>query len=235
MKRKGFILRLGIREYNEVLNLQRRLNVARKRNVIPDTAVFLEHYPCITVGAQGNTDNIVADRDILNTLGIKVYETDRGGNVTYHGPGQIVCYPIIDLNHYACDVTAYARNLEEVIIRTLRAFGISSARKEGYPGVWVDGRRKIAAEGIAVESWVTLHGVSLNVSPAMEHFSTIIPCGLKECDVVSMKEYLGNAVNVSRVISEMILHFSRLFDLEAEEIAEDKITELLDDAKDQAS
>lgn len=228
------ILRLGIREYNEVLNLQRRLNAARKRKVIPDTIIFLEHDPCITVGAQGNVDNIVAGRERLNALGIKVYETDRGGNVTYHGPGQIVCYPIIDLNHYACDVTAYARNLEEAIIRTLRAFGISSDRKEGYPGVWVDGR-KIAAEGIAVESWVTLHGVSLNVSPAMEHFSTIIPCGLKGYDVVSMEEYLGKALDVATVISEMILHFSMLFDLEPEEITEDKITELLDHAKDQAS
>ena len=235
MKRKGFLLRLGIREYKEILNLQKRINAARKHNAIPDTVIFLEHYPCITIGVQGGRDNITVNRLLLKRQKIKIYETDRGGSITYHGPGQIVCYPIIDLNNYACDVTTYARHLEEVVIRTLHSFGIISNRKEGYPGVWVDGKRKIAAEGIAVERWVTMHGVALNVSPAMEHFSMIVPCGLKGYEVTSMARYLGRTVNISAVLSEIIRHFSILFDIELEETGEDKITELLDHAKAQAS
>lgn len=235
MKRKVFLLKLGIREYNEILNLQKRMSAARKQNAIPDTVIFLEHYPCITIGAQGGRDNIKVSSQLLKRQNIKIYETDRGGSITYHGPGQIVCYPIIDLNNYACDVTTYARNLEEMVIRSLNSFGIISNRKEGYPGVWVDAKRKIAAEGIAVERWVTMHGVSLNVSPAMEHFSMIVPCGLKEYEVTSMTQYLGRIVNVSEVLFEMIRHFSLLFDMELEEIGEDKMMELLDDAQCQTS
>lgn len=235
MKRKGFALRLGIREYNEILDLQKRMNSARKQNAIPDTVIFLEHNPCITIGVQGNHDSIVVSRQLLKNKGIEIYETDRGGSITYHGPGQIVCYPIIDLNNYGCDVTTYARNLEEMVIRTLNSFGISSRRKKNYPGVWVDGKRKIAAQGISVYRWVTMHGISLNVSPAMEHFSLIIPCGLTGYEVVSMTEYLGQTMDVSTVISEMIRQFSKLFDIKLEEIGEDKIMELLDYEQDQAS
>jgi len=211
------------------------MNVARKQNIIPDTVIFLEHSSCITIGAQGNQDSIVVSWQVLNKQGINVYETDRGGDVTYHGPGQIVCYPIIDLKNYGCDVTTYARNLEEVLIRTLHAFGISSSRKKGYPGVWVDDKRKIAAQGISVDRWVTMHGVALNVIPTMEHFTLIIPCGLKGCEAVSMEECLGRTVDIPKVLSEMIRQFSTLFDIELVEIGEDKIVELLDYAPDQAS
>ena len=235
MKRKGFSLRLGIREYNEILDLQKRMNSARKQNAIPDTVIFLEHYPCITIGAQGNHDSIMVSRQLLNKQNIKVYKTDRGGSVTYHGPGQIVCYPIIDLNNYGCDVTTYARNLEEMVIRTMNAFGIAADRKKGYPGVWVDDKRKIAAEGISLERWVTMHGIALNVSPLMEHFALIVPCGLQECEAISMAQYLDRPVDISSVFAEMIRQFSLLFDMELEEIGEDEIMELLDDAQCQAS
>lgn len=235
MKRKGFSLRLGIREYNEILDLQKRMNSARKQNAIPDTVIFLEHNPCITIGNQGKHENILVDQEILKKKGIKMYETDRGGDVTYHGPGQIVCYPIIDLNNYGCDVTTYARNLEEMVIRTLNSFRISSNRKNGYPGVWVDGKRKIAAQGISVNGWVTMHGVSLNVYPDMDHYSLIVPCGLVEFEVVSMKECLGHVIDLSIVVSEMIRQFSKSFDIELEEIVEDEILELLNHEQAQAS
>ncbi|MDD3249835.1 MAG: lipoyl(octanoyl) transferase LipB [Smithellaceae bacterium] len=228
MKRKGFLLCPGLREYSEMLGLQRRMNAARKRKTIPDTVIFLEHHPCITIGAQGKLESIVADRRLLEERGIKIYETDRGGNVTYHGPGQIVCYPIIDLNQYNCDVTTYARNLEEMIIRTLHAFGINSSRKEGYPGVWADSKGKIAAQGISINGWMTMHGVALNVSPSMEHFSFIIPCGIKEFEATSMAECLGRAVDLQAVQSEMICQFSALFKIELEEVSENKIRELVD-------
>ncbi|HOE17096.1 MAG TPA: lipoyl(octanoyl) transferase LipB [Syntrophorhabdaceae bacterium] len=232
---QGYILLPGLRAYDEMLVMQRRINEARRQGAIPDTVIFLEHYPCLTIGAKGGRDSIMVSSELLNKQGIQVYETDRGGDVTYHGPGQIVCYPIIDLHRYACDVTTYARNLEEMLIRTLDSFGISAHRKEGFPGVWVDEKRKIAAQGISVERWVTMHGVALNVCPDMVHFGLIIPCGLKGCGAVSMADYLGHAVDTSAVLAEMIHQFSTLFEIELEEIGEDKIKELLDHAHDQTS
>jgi len=235
MYSKGYILLPGLRAYDEMLALQGRIKMARRLGSLPDTVIFLEHYPCITIGAKGGHDSILVSSELLNKRGIQVYETDRGGDVTYHGPGQIVCYPIIDLHSYGCDVTSYARNLEEMIIRTLKTFGIFSGRKEGSPGVWLDEKRKIAAQGISVDRWVTMHGVALNVCPDMAHFGLIIPCGLKGCGAVSMADYLGHAVDTSAVLAEMIHQFSTLFEIELEEIGEDKIKELLDHAHDQTS
>jgi lipoate-protein ligase B len=228
MRRKGFAVHAGIREYNEILNLQRRVHSARLKNTIPDIVFFLEHYPCITIGAEGKRDHILAGTDLLNGKGIKVYETDRGGDVTYHGPGQLVCYPIIDLRNYGRDVLAYARALEEMVIRTIQSFGIASGRKKNQPGVWVDGNRKIAAQGISVGGWVTMHGISLNVSPMMEHFSMIIPCGLKDCHVASMEECLGQAIDMTMVTSEMSRNFTKLFDIDLEKTGKEGIPCMLD-------
>jgi lipoate-protein ligase B len=228
MKRKGFAVYAGIREYHEILNLQRRVHSARRNNTIPDIVFFLEHYPCITIGAEGNRDHILAGSELLRCLGIDVYETDRGGDVTYHGPGQLVCYPIIDLRNYGCDVLAYARALEEMVIRTIRTFGIPSGRRKNRPGVWVGENRKIAAQGISVAGWITMHGISLNVSPAMQHYSMIIPCGLTDSSVTSMEECLGQAIGMSRVIDEMSYNFTRLFDLDLDEIREENIPCIFD-------
>jgi lipoate-protein ligase B len=235
MDRRGFSLRPGIRAYDAMLGLQRKIQAARQQGAIADTVIFLEHDPCITIGAKGSEASIMVNREILEKRGIAVYATDRGGDVTYHGPGQIVCYPIIDLHPYGCDVTTYARNLEEVIIRTLQAFGISSSRKEGFPGVWVDDKHKIAAQGISVDRWVTMHGIALNVCPAMEHFALIIPCGLRGFGVVSMVDCLGQPVEVSAVLAEMTRHFTEIFEIELEEIREDRITELIEHAHNQTS
>lgn len=226
MHRKGFSLRPGLRAYDAMLGLQRTIQAARREGRIPDTVIFLEHFPCITIGAKGGEASIMVSREILEKRGIVVYATDRGGDVTYHGPGQIVCYPIMDLHSYGCDVTTYARSLEEVVIRTLQAFGIASGRKEGYPGVWVDDERKIAAQGISVDRWVTMHGMALNVDPLMEHFDLILPCGLRGCRAVSMAECLGQPVAVPAVLAEMIRQFAALFAMELEDIGEEKIMEL---------
>jgi lipoyl(octanoyl) transferase len=235
MKRKGLLLQPGIREYNEILKLQKRANKACRLGTIPDTVIFLEHYSCITIGAQGECGGIMVSAQRMSELGIGVYETNRGGKVTYHGPGQIVCYPIIDLRNYGCDVTTYARNLEEMVIRTIDGFGISSVRKPGYPGVWVEGKGKIAAEGISIDRWVTMHGIALNVSPVMDHFGLIVPCGLRGYGVTSMKECSGCVVSLQTVMSEMVRQFSVLFDLELEEISQAGIMELLDHAENQAA
>ena len=225
----------GLRAYDDMLALQKRINATRQQGAIQDTVIFLEHHACITIGAKGGQDNIMVSRELLNKRGIQVYETDRGGDVTYHGQGQIVCYPILDLNNYGCDVSTYARNLEEMLIRTLDSFGISANRKQGFPGVWVDEKRKIAAQGISVDRWVTMHGVSLNVCPDMAHFALIIPCGIKECEAVSMAQCLGQGVDMSAVLAEMVRRFSEVFEIELEEIGEEKIMELLDHAQDQTS
>lgn len=230
MRRKGFAIYAGIRVYNEILDFQRRINLARRQNSIPDTVIFLEHYPCITIGAEGKRDHILASTKLLNSKGIKVYETDRGGDVTYHGPGQLVCYPIIDLKNYGCDALAYARALEEMVIRTIQSFGIDSGRRKNYPGVWVDGSRKIAAQGISVIRWVTMHGFSLNVSPVMEHFSLIIPCGLTDCQTASMEECVGQTVDMNAVVSGISRNFKKLFDIELEKIGEKDISDILDNA-----
>ena len=153
-----------------------------------------------------------------------VYETDRGGDITYHGPGQLVCYPIIDLDDYGRDVHLYARRMEEVLIRTLKFFGIVAGRKTGYPGVWA-GQSKIAAEGISVRHWITMHGTSLNVCPNMLHFSLIVPCGITEYGVTSMEEVLGEKVDIAEVRKQMRHQFSQVFEIQLEDIDLEELRE----------
>jgi lipoate-protein ligase B len=218
-------LELGVEEYGAIFKLQEQLNEARRNKIIQDIVIFLEHHPCFTIGRKGTTDHILVSEDRLKLEGIKVYETDRGGDVTYHGPGQLVCYPIIDLNNYGRDVHSYARNMEEILIRTLDRFGIKASRKLEYPGVWV-GPAKIAAEGIAMRNWVTQHGVALNICPNMYHFSLIVPCGITSFGVTSMEALLGNRVELTIVRQEMRQQFSQLFDIELENISLDKLEEM---------
>ena len=229
MSGHGYCLELGLEEYDTALRLQHSLNAARRQGIIPDTVIFLEHHPCFTVGRKGGFEHILADDEQLNQQGIAVYETDRGGDVTYHGPGQLICYPIIDLNDYGCDVQAYARRLEEVIIRTLKHYGITAGRKPGYPGVWV-GSAKIAQEGIGVQNWVTMHGVSLNVCPKMQHFSLIIPCGISNYGVTSMEQLLDHPVDIAAVRQEMRRQFSEVFDLLLEDVDPEDLRRMANEA-----
>ncbi|HOQ10201.1 MAG TPA: lipoyl(octanoyl) transferase LipB [Syntrophomonadaceae bacterium] len=229
MSGHGYCLELGLEEYDTALRLQHSLNAARRQGIIPDTVIFLEHHPCFTVGRKGGFEHILADDEQLNQQGIAVYETDRGGDVTYHGPGQLICYPIIDLNDYGCDVHAYARRLEEVIIRTLKHYGITAGRKPGYPGVWV-GSAKIAQEGIGVQNWVTMHGVSLNVCPKMQHFSLIIPCGISNYGVTSMEQLLDHPVDIAAVRQEMRRQFSEVFDLLLEDVDPEDLRRMANEA-----
>ena len=222
--RMGFCLELGIEEYGKIFEIQQKLNRARRNGAIPDTVILLEHYPCLTIGRKGGFDHILADDRILEREGIKVYETDRGGDVTYHGPGQLVCYPILDLNGYGCDVHLYARRMEEALIRTLEVFGIKAGRKADYPGVWA-GDAKIGAEGIGVRHWVTMHGVSLNVCPDLGHFSFIVPCGISTLGVTSMEEVLGRPIEIAQVKNELRKQLSRILNLTLEDISLGKVME----------
>ncbi|MEQ8200435.1 MAG: lipoyl(octanoyl) transferase LipB [Syntrophomonadaceae bacterium] len=230
MNRQGYCLELGTVEYSQAFELQKKLSDARRQGSIGDTVIFIEHPPCFTVGRHGGFNHILASPEFLEAQGIKVYETDRGGDITYHGPGQIVCYPILDLNGFDRDVHQYARLMEETLIRTLGAFGIKAGRHPDHPGVWV-GTAKIAAEGIAIQQWVTMHGVALNVCPNMMHFTFIIPCGISTLGVTSMAQLLGHDVDIKLVQKEMRKQFCEVFAIELQSVTLDQVMQLVEGAK----
>jgi lipoate-protein ligase B len=218
-------LEIGIEEYGKVFKLQKKLNQARRNGTIPDTVILLEHHPCLTIGRKGGLGHILVSDHFLDQEGIKVYETDRGGDITYHGPGQLVCYPILDLNGFGRDIHLYARLLEETLIGTLESFGIAAGRKADYPGVWA-GDAKIGAEGIGILHWVTMHGVSLNVCPDLRRFSFIVPCGISTLGVTSMEKLLGYPIDMALVKRELRRKLSGIFNLTLEDISLKKVMEM---------
>ena len=217
MAGKGLWLELGVEEYGAIFHLQQTIHEARRKNKIPDTIILLEHEPCFTLGRRGGSSNILANPRLLEKWGIRVFETDRGGDVTYHGPGQLVCYPVLDLGDYGRDVHAYAGMLEELLIRVLSAFGITAVCRAEYPGVWV-GSAKIGAIGISFRNWVSMHGISLNVCPDMRPFSFIVPCGISNKGVTSMKRLLEAGVDIGEVRHEMRRQLGKVFEMDLEEV-----------------
>ena len=194
------VLDAGRAPYAPTLELQRRL-VDQLRQVRDERAflVLIEHDPpVITLGRGGNAKHVLAPRDALAARGFEVHETSRGGDVTYHGPGQLVGYPILRLDRHGKDVHRYLRDVEEVLIRVLGRFGLEGERVEGLTGVWVGGA-KIAAAGIAISRWVSYHGFALNVSTDLTHFQTIVPCGISDKPVTSLSVLLGRTVSVEEV------------------------------------
>jgi lipoic acid synthetase/lipoyl(octanoyl) transferase len=208
--KSGIWVDLDISHYAMIQDQQEILLEKRQRGEIPDVIILLEHFPCFTIGSGGGHQNLLASRATLEQYGITVHETSRGGNITYHGPGQLVCYPILFLEDAERDLHSYARKMEEVMIRTLGAFSITAGRKPEFPGVWV-GNAKIGAMGIAVRKWVTMHGIALNVCPDLHHFSFIVPCGITGHSVTSMAEVLGHSLDLDLVRREMRYQFSDIF------------------------
>src|ERR1700730_14547632 len=206
---------LGHMDYAEAFDLQRSLVDQRKRGEIPDQFLLVEHPHAITLGRNGHMENLLAREDVLRRAGVAFHPTDRGGDITYHGPGQIVGYPVIDLREWKRDVVAYVRAIEQMIIDTLEDFGIPAGRLEGMTGVWVDGA-KIAAIGVHISRWITSHGFALNVTTDLIYFQYIVPCGLVK-PVTSMAA-LGNIARRERVIERLVFHFGRVFDCEMAEI-----------------
>ena len=202
---------LGRIDYASALQLQQQLAADRKQGLVPDHLLLLEHPHVITLGRNGHMENLLADDDILSRAGIGFYPTDRGGDVTYHGPGQLVGYPIIDLRDWKRDVGAYVRAVEETIIATLAEYGIEGGRIPKLTGVWV-GERKIAAIGVHLSRWVTSHGFALNVSTDLSYFQYIVPCGLTK-PVTSMAA-LGVRASLEEVGAKLAVHFGRIFDCE---------------------
>jgi len=198
--------------YREGLEIQQRaFNIVKERQ-IEGIILLLQHSPVFTIGRDGGKNNILISRERMNRLGIEVYETNRGGNVTYHGPGQLVAYPILNLNKFKKDVHWYIRQLEEVVIRTLKTYGISADRKEKYTGVWV-GDRKITAIGVHVKRWITMHGFAFNISVNKEHFGFINPCGITEFGIASLDDFV-KVIDYSDVLKRIQKKFEETFDIE---------------------
>jgi lipoyl(octanoyl) transferase len=207
--RNCHVRELGRIGYGDALALQQQLVAERKQGTAPDHLLLLEHPHVITLGRNGHMDNVLAGGDILDRAGIAFYPTDRGGDVTYHGPGQLVGYPILDLREWKRDVGAYVRGLEQALIDTLADYGIEAGRIPKLTGVWV-GERKIAAIGVHLSRWVTSHGFALNVNTDLSYFQYIVPCGLTK-PVTSMAQ-LGVRTTLDEVGHHFAHHFARIFD-----------------------
>ncbi len=220
---------LGVKEYAPTWELQRNLVALRQRGKIPDTLLLVEHPPTITLGKSAHAENILADPSRLASLGVALLSVDRGGDVTYHGPGQLVAYPILDLQNLKADVLWYVRQLEEVVIQTLNVFKIRAERLPGHTGVWV-GDEKIAAIGVHVSRWVTSHGLALNVNTDLSGFDLIIPCGIRDKGVTSMAKILGRQVDMGAVTEAFLAAFGRIFAADLRPISEENLREMLTEA-----
>ena len=221
MSRGAYLMSLGLVPYGEAFALQRSLAGAVSQGAIPETVIFLEHPPVITVGRRTETDR---ELHIPEGAAVEIAETDRGGKSTFHGPGQLVCYPILDLNNHGKDVKRYVRNLEETLVRTLTAFDLSGERIEGLTGVWMTRPpRKIASIGVHVSRWVTTHGYALNVDLDPAPFTDwITACGLEDAAFTTMARELGRPVTVDEVRPAAIAAIAGVFGLEFEDLPPDE-------------
>ena len=212
---------LGRADYEDVWQLQRRLVDARKRGEIPDVLLFTEHPPTFTIGRGGDPANLLVGERGVHALGASFVRTDRGGDITFHGPGQLVGYPIFDLRGWKRDLGAYLRALEELLIQAVSEYGIRAGRIEGLTGVWHE-KGKLAAMGIRVSRWVASHGFALNVSTNLEYFNHIVPCGIVGRSISSMEEVLSTPVAWDPVADAVSRAFGAVFsrDMRAIELAE---------------
>jgi lipoyl(octanoyl) transferase len=206
------VQRLGLVAYSRALALQRALVEDRRAGRVGDLLLLLEHPHVLTLGVRGDggRSHIVATPEALNLRGVEVHETGRGGDITYHGPGQIVGYPILDLQPDRGDVHRYVRDLEEVLIRTAADYGISAHRVDRLTGVWV-GQEKLAAIGVRIARWITSHGFAFNVNTDLDYFNLIIPCGIADGGVTSVARLLGRPVDTAEVADRIVVHFAQVF------------------------
>ena len=188
---------------------------ARKRGEIPDTLLLVEHPHVYTLGRNARRENLLISEDQLRAIGAQLFEADRGGDITYHGPGQLVGYPIFDLTGHRRDIAWFMRSLEEVFIRVARDFGIEAGRVAGAPGVWV-GSEKLVAMGVHISRWVTSHGFAFNADTDLRYFEYIVPCGLRDKGVTSLAKLLGQPVAIDRVANYVVEHVGAVFGLTME-------------------
>ncbi len=207
------VRRPGVVPYDEALELQNQLVARRLAGGIPDQLLLLQHPPVITLGVRTRSGrgNVLATPESLAAAGIEVFETGRGGDVTYHGPGQLVGYPIVNLKPDRCDVHRYVRDIEEVLIRTAAAFGVTATRVAGLTGIWA-GDEKLGAIGVRIAKWITSHGFAFNVTTDLAHFGLIVPCGIADKGVTSLEKLLGRAVPMADVEAAAVTAFAQVFD-----------------------
>lgn len=218
---------LNATDYLEALAMQEKLLALRQQNKVPDIMLLLQHPPTLTLGTRENRYNILTPETELARQGVKIYKINRGGDVTYHGPGQIVGYPILNLNGYGKSVRVYVDKLEEVFIGLLKEqYGITAGRDSQYTGVWV-GHEKITAIGCSVKRWVTMHGFAFNVNTNLGHFRWINPCGITDRGVTSLQKILGQPLDMQRVNQQVVSHFSRVFNCEPELINRQSLQDIL--------
>jgi lipoyl(octanoyl) transferase len=210
------VRRLGLVPYADGLELQRQLVEDRKADRIPDTLLLLQHPHVLTVGVKKDgRSHILASPDRLSSLGVDVFETGRGGDVTYHGPGQLVGYPILDLNPDRRDVHKYVRDLEEVMIRVCADYGLVADRVKGFSGAWFksnSGDEKIGAIGVRISRWITSHGFAFNVTTDVDFFNLIVPCGIADKGVTSLASKLGRSVDMAEVEDRFVTHLAGVFE-----------------------
>lgn len=225
------VVNLGVTEYGAAWELQRRVVAARKDGLIPDVLLLCEHPHVITLGRSGKISNLRASESVLRQMGVAFFETNRGGDITYHGPGQLVGYPILSLAEIRRDVAWYVRSLEEAMIRAAAEFGIVSKRVPGRTGVWVDvaaagdgkgvkeleevkqikDEEKLAAIGVHLSRWVTSHGFAYNVSTDLRYFDLIVPCGIADRRAASLEKLLGRRVEMREVVPHLVAHLAEIF------------------------
>lgn len=222
--REVIVQQLGVLPYKEAWEYQDQLFQSIIQSKIelgsysgPNYLLCVEHPPVFTIGKSGKMEHLLMSEEFLKEKGIEFYKNNRGGDITFHGPGQLVVYPILDLEHFFTDLKKYMRLLEEVVIQVLAEYGIEASRSEGETGVWLDadipGRaRKICAMGVRTSRWVSMHGLALNVNTDLNYFQMIVPCGIQSKGVTSMEIELGKKVELQEVFDKFVQHFIRVFD-----------------------
>lgn len=210
MQRELSVIELGRRDYASVLALQEETHAARARGELPDTLLLVEHEPVITLGRAAKQEHVLATPEHLKTLGIELHEIGRGGDVTYHGPGQLVVYPILDLKPDRCDVRRYVRSMEQVMLQVAESYGLTPQRIEGMTGAFVE-QRKYGALGVRISRWVTMHGIAINVSTDLDAFSLIVPCGLRTTSVTSLSRETGREISLADAQARTIEQFAQVF------------------------
>ncbi len=211
MKRKGFLIDLGLLDYERALDLQHRLWSERVKEHLPDLLLLLEHPHVVTLGRRGDLSHLLVTPEILEAMRIPIFHTERGGEVTYHGPGQLVVYPILHLRDYGYRLIQYVSQLEEVILSVLRDFGIEGRREGSNRGIWV-GDEKIASIGLAIKRWVSFHGFALNYRTDLKYFGLINPCGLQGMRMTSMTKILGEEIRREELVERVSVRLREMFD-----------------------
>src|SRR2546423_2582735 len=229
---------LGLLGYTQAYALQKRVVAARKAGAVEDVLLLCEHAHVITLGRSGKPEHLLASEHVLRQKGVEFHATDRGGDITYHGPGQIVAYPILNLGAIRRDVVWYVRMLEEAMIQATAEFGITAERVAGKTGVWIksgDTEEKLGAIGVRISRWVTSHGLAYNVSTDLRYFDLIVPCGIANRKATSLEKLLGRSLDSKEVARSLAKHFGEVFGREMKKAAREELLEKLEHVEQQAA